>query len=252
MTIPNNAVFPVWNKKAIKAGTHFIHVPNDYADYDEVWAHVLVHGANGTPTTGNIMMTWQISHPQAGGSYHDVSPIWQDLNYKHNSHLLHSGLDFPYKVVRTVPASFTPLPEYVRGLRLGTGRVRIKININLTGGTDPSYSISLALYARRSTTDMKPIPQPKYLTGVNTTYDYIRDVWGYSIRNKDTNPAKVILKNQDTNGTVMLAEHLAAEGNIIRMFDRPVRFESGVFAQVNTGGANGVDVTLYTNDNIEV
>lgn len=251
MTTPNNTVFPVWNKKTITSGTKYIYVPNDFADYDELWAHVLVHGANGSPTSGNVQMIWQISHPQSGGSYHDVSPIWQDLNYKHNSHLLHSGLDFPYKVVRTVPATFTTLPDYVRGVRLGTGRVRIKILINLNGGTDPSYSISLALYGRRSTSDMKPIPQPKYLTTVNVTLDYIRDVWGYSVRNKDTSPAKVLLKNQDTNGTVMLAEHLDSEGSSVKMFDRPIRFESGVFTQVNAGGVNGVDVTLYTTDNIE-
>jgi hypothetical protein len=249
--IPNNLVQPVWNQKQLPAGTHYVYVPNDFADYDEVWAHLMVHGTNGAPTSGNIIVKWQISHPQASGGYHDQNPIWNDLNYKQNSHLFHSGLDWPYKVVRTVPATFSPEVEFIRGLRLGTGRVRLKVTVNFAGGTSPSYTVSLALYARRSTADIKPTPQPKYLSSLNTLYDYVRDVWGYTIRNKDSGLAKIMMKNGSTSGTLLISEHLAGDASITRMFERPIRFESGLYPEVTLGGSNGIDITVYTTDNID-
>ncbi len=250
--IPNNAVYPIWNQRQLSSGINYVYVPNDYADFDEVWAHLMIHGTNGSPTSGNIQVTWQTSHPQAGGSYHDVNAIWQDLNYKNNSHLLHSGLDFPYKLVRTVPTTFSPFVEYIRGIRLGTGRVRLKVVVNFSGGTNPSYTISLALYPRRSTPDIRPIPQPKMLSANNTLYDYVRDIWGYSIRNLDSALAKVQFKNGSTSGISQIGEHLVADGSIVRMFDRPIRFDSGLFLEETLGGANGLNVIIYTTDNIDV
>lgn len=249
--IPNNLVQPIWNQKSIGAGSYPITVPNDFADYDEVWAHVLIHGTNGTPTSGNIQASWQVSHPQAGGGYHDENPIWTDLSYKQNSHLFHSGLTFPIKLARTVPATFNPMPEYIRGIRLATGRVRLKFTVNLSGGTDPAYIISLAIYARRTTPEIKPILTAKILTQAATVYDYVRDVWGYSIRNKDSALGKVLLKNGAANGPVLLAEHLQADGSIIRRFETPIRFDSGVYLETSQGGTNGFDITLYTSDNID-
>ncbi|MED3932979.1 hypothetical protein [Priestia megaterium] len=226
-------------------------MPNDFADYDEVWAHVLIHGTNGSPTSGSVQAAWQVSHPQAGGGYHDQNPIWNDISYKYNSHLFHSGLTFPLKLARTVPASFNPMPEYIRGIRLATGRIRLKLTVTLAGGTDPSYIISLAIYARRATADMKPILNIKTLTQTSTLYDYVRDIWGYSIRNKDAALGKVLLKNGATGGPVLVAEHLQADGSVVKQFDRPIRFESGVFLETSQGGSNGFDITLYTSDNVD-
>lgn len=250
MSIPENLVIPIWNQENITGGSKYIYVPNDFSDYDEVWAHIMIHGTEGEPTSGNLQIKWQISHPQAGGSYHDVNPIWQDLDYKQNGHLFHSGLDFPFKIVRTVEETFEPAVEFIRGIRLATGRVRLKIIPTFAGGTNPSYVISLSLYARRATPDMKPIPQPKLLTQNNTLYDYIRDVWGVSIRNKDDGVAKVLFKNGGNSNDLRWAEQLSANGSITRILDRPIRFEDGLYLEEALGGSNGLDIIVFTTDNI--
>lgn len=251
MTTPSNLVRPIWNQAQISGGSKYIEVPNEFSAYDEVWYHLQVHGTNGTPTSGNIIVTWQMSHPQNGGGYHDEDPIWQDIRFEENSHLFHSGLTWPAKVVKTVSSSFSPIVEYIRGIRLSTGRVRLKILPTFAGGTNPSYTMSLAIYARRSTPDIKPTPRAKYLSANNTNYDYVRDVWGYMMRNKDAALAKVMLKNGSAASILQLAEHLPADGSVTRMFDRPVRFDNGLWLEMTTGGINGIDVTVYTTDNID-
>lgn len=251
MTTPNNIVRPVWNQALITGGSKFVEVPNEFSEYDEVWYHLQVHGTNGAPASGNIIVTWQMSHPQNGGGYHDEDPIWQDIRYEENSHMFHSGLTFPYKIVRTVPTTFSPIVDYVRGVRLSTGRIRLKLITSFGGGTTPSYTMSLSIYARRATPDMKPIPRAKQLPANNTIYDYVRDVWGYTIRNKDSAAAKVMLKNGSISAVAQLAEHLPADGSVTRMFERPIRFDAALYLEYTVGGANGVDIVIYTTDNID-
>lgn len=250
----NNFTKKIYNKETVLVqGDTIILVPTDFNQYDELWAHVRVQGTSGSPTSGTLKATWQLEHPQDGGSTQDASPTFQDLNVFNNGHLLHGGVDWPFYLATTVPATFSPYAEYIRGIKLQTPRVRLKFTASFTGGTNPAYIVSVSYHLRRSSSESKPMFNVQ-ADGASSGHSNIRDVWGYSIRNKDASAVlNVEFRNDYTisTGALKIVENVPPNGSITHMFDRPIRFGSGLYVGI-TAGAGGASVITYTTDNLTV
>lgn len=251
----NNLTKPIYNKiDVVKQGNTIILAPTDFDQYDELWAHVRVQGVTGSPTSGTLKATWQIEHPQDGGSTHDANPTFIDLNVFNNGHLLHGGLDWPMLLASTVPETFTPYAEYIRGIKLQTPRIRLKFTANFSGGTDPAYIVSVSYHMKRASSESRPMFNVQ-ADGGSAGHSKIRDVWGYTILNKDAAaPCTIEFRNDYTitNGALKTVEAVPAGGSVSHMFERPIRFGSGLYVNFASVGAGGASVLIYTSDNLSV
>lgn len=245
---PPNLLQPVWNRRSITAGTKIVYVPNDWHAYDEVWAHVRVHGTTGNPTSGFLTCNWQIAHPQDSGDRTRVGLEWRNVDPDRNGHLFVGGLDWPRRVARGVePAMWIDL---VRGLKLGTGLVRLQFVATLAGGTNPAYEVSVSLFARRALGHAMPMPQGKELTAENNLYNYISAVWGYSLPNPGASPVTVEFRNGGADGPVTVREVVPAGETVVRSFPWPLAHKFGLYYAVSDTGILGVPV-IWTTDNLD-
>lgn len=247
MSVPN-LVQPLWNKREVDSGAKYVYVPNDFHAYDELWAHVRVHGISGTPSAANLVVKWQIAHPQDGGGYTSTSLNWRDLEPTRNGHLFISGLDWPKFVSNGTDAA--KWIDFVRGVRLGTGMVRLAFISTITGGTDPKYTISVSLFARSASGHTTAIPQPKVLTVENNNYNYIQDLWGYSLSNPTTDAVFVTFRNGSGAGDIIARAFVPGETTVTHEYPWPMRFSTGLYYAVSVTGKISQPI-VYTTDNLD-
>lgn len=155
MDMPTNLTQPIYNKEQIPAGETIIFLPNDFAQYDELWAHVRIQGTNGSPTSGSLRAIWQTEHPQDSGDYTDLNPTYLDLDTSRNAHILHGGIDFPKYLTNKVLSTFSPPIEYIRGVKIYTPRIRLKLIADFQGGTNPAYIVSIAYHLRKTSAESR-------------------------------------------------------------------------------------------------
>jgi len=247
---PPNLTHPKWNRRSITAGTKIAKVPDEWSAYDELWAHLVVHGVTGSPSACTVKPYWQIAHAQDSGGRHDQDPTWRTLDWRRESNLLVGGIDWPVAALRNATADADL--SYVRGITLGAGRVRLAVDVALAGGTSPKAVLSLSLHARKGTSaPPAPLLNPEVLAVENQLYGYIRDVWGYSVSNAGESSVLVTLRSGASNGEVVAQERLAAGVQVTRHMPRPLRCASGLYFAVSETGVLSDAPVVYTSDNID-